>query len=192
MKSCHQQCGESDQRLPQCLSPGRTCSTLWAISFCACWRAALAALSCCTSLSLDSLSSVSSSSTLPSNCGNKRFVTCQTCLMTWEPGDTPGLTCCAGWYLRQDYSVTGMTIRRWGWVRHGPVISVEPFAEKERRMYFQENKRDGNLFLYIKVLGNRRWSHWIKSESVVGREEGHTQVYTSHKSPLFTFCLCKT
>lgn len=105
----------------QCLSPGRTCSTLWAISFCACWRAALAALSCCRSLSLDSLSSVSSSSTLPSNCGNKRFVTCQTCLMTWEPGDTPGLTCCAGWYLRQDYSETGMTIRWWGWVRHGPV-----------------------------------------------------------------------
>lgn len=88
MKSCHQQCGESDQRLPQCLLPGHTCSTLWAISFCACWRAALAVLSCCTSLSLDSLSSVSSSSTLPSNCGNKKFVTCRTCLTTWAWGHT--------------------------------------------------------------------------------------------------------
>lgn len=28
----------------------------------------------------------------------------KTCLTTREPEDTAGLTCCAGWYLRQEYS----------------------------------------------------------------------------------------
>lgn len=147
---------EPDQKLTQCWWPGRTCSTLRVISFCACCRAALAAWSCWTSLSRDSLSSVSSSSTLPSNCGRQqKFVTCQTCRTTQEPGDTPGLTCCAGWYLRQDCcSEIAMTIRLW----QGVTVSqscysvLSTFAEKDER-YTSGKMCVTEIFLCGKVSG---------------------------------------
>lgn len=50
-----------------------TCSSRQVISFCICWRAALAAWSWWINLSRDSFSSLSSSSTLPSNCRNREY-----------------------------------------------------------------------------------------------------------------------